>query len=182
MQGSGKGTQAKLLLERKLLKHKYFESGQTLRALKSNDNQIGEHIRNIINTGGLIDDVVIYKLFEIFMHFVWKDEYILSDGFLRTVHQMYYYLHKMHLEWDRDFVGILYDIPRSLAMERLLKRAQEQQRSDDDMTAIRMRLDLYEKNTLPVIQYLEQIGKLVTIDATRDIETIFDETCAALHL
>lgn len=49
-QGSGKGTQAKLLLEKKLLKHRHFESGQILRALKSNNNMIGEHVRETINT------------------------------------------------------------------------------------------------------------------------------------
>ncbi len=179
-QGSGKGTQAKMLLERKLLKHRHFESGQILRALKSNDNMIGEHVRQIINTWGLIDDEVIYKLFEVFMHFIWKDEYILSDGFLRTLNQMYYYLHKMHLEWDRGFVWILYDIPREVALERLLKRAEEQNRGDDTMEAITMRLDLYEKNTLPVIDYLDKIGKLIRVDATQSIDEVFADTCTLL--
>ncbi|PID34575.1 MAG: hypothetical protein CR971_02570 [candidate division SR1 bacterium] len=181
-QGSGKGTQAKMLLERKLLKHKHFESGQILRALKSNDNMIGAHMREIINTGGLIDDEVIYKLFEVFMHFIGRDEYILSDGFLRTLNQMYYYLHKMHLAGDRDFIGIFYDIPREVAMERLLKRAEEQHRGDDTMDAIMMRLNLFEKNTLPVIHYLDKIGKIIRIDASKSVDEIFDNTCGILRL
>ncbi len=181
-QGSGKGTQAKMLLERKLLKHKHFESGQILRALKSNDNMIGAHMREIINTWGLIDDEVIYKLFEVFMHFIWRDEYILSDGFLRTLNQMYYYLHKMHLAGDRDFIGIFYDIPREVAMERLLKRAEEQHRGDDTMDAIMMRLNLFEKNTLPVIHYLDKIGKIIRIDASKSVDEIFDNTCGILRL
>lgn len=181
-QGSGKGTQAKLLLEKNLLKHSHFESWQILRALGSNDNMIWEHIREIINTWGLIKDEIIYKLFEIFMNFIGKDEYILSDWFLRTLNQMYYYLHKMHLAWDRDFVGIFYDIPRDVALERLAKRAEEQGRSDDTLEAITMRLDLYEKNTLPVINYLDSIWKLIRIDATKSIDEIYEDTCNQLWI
>lgn len=181
-QGSGKGTQAKLLLTNILPKHRHFESGQILRALKSNNNMIGEHVRETINTWGLIDDEVIYKLFEVFMHFIWRDEYILSDGFLRTLNQMYYYLHMMHLSWDRDFIGVFYDIPREIALERLLRRAKEQGRSDDTTDAITMRLDLYEKNTLPVITYLDKIGKLFRVDATQSIDEVYQETCHLLEV
>jgi adenylate kinase len=63
----------------------------------------------------------------------------------------------------------------------LTLRAQTENRSDDTPEAIRTRLDNYEKETLPVIEYYRKLGKLLEIDGTPDIETIFADIVSRLE-
>ncbi len=181
IQGAGKGTQAKLLLERKLNCHKSFEPGNIFRGLTSNDNAIGSALKAIMNSGNLIDNTVLYKLFEIFVSLVKTEEYIIGDGFPRTLQQMYYYFNQMDV-LKRDFIWVYYDLPKDIAIERIMKRAQEQGRLDDTPESIAKRLELYEKETFPVIEYMEKMGKIIRIDANQDVESIYNDTCAALGL
>ncbi len=104
---------------------------------------------------------------------------MLCDGFLRNVNQMYYFLHQAATS-KRDFVGIFYDLPQEVAIERVMKRSQEQHRQDDTLETITQRISLYETETLPVIQYLKQVGKLITIDANRGVDEIFEDTRSQL--
>lgn len=65
-------------------------------------------------------------------------------------------------------------LTREQALERILTRAREQNRSDDlKMEVIHQRLDLFEQETLPVIQYFKSLGKLIEIDANQPIEVIY---------
>jgi adenylate kinase family enzyme len=57
----------------------------------------------------------------------------------------------------------------------LLKRAKEQWRKDDTKKSITKRLNTFEKETLPVIEYFEKIDKLITIDADQDVNLIYKD-------
>jgi adenylate kinase family enzyme len=71
--------------------------------------------------------------------------------------QLHYFIAK-ECEMKRDFVGVYFDISRETAVERILKRAKEQNRVDDmDMNTINKRLDTFEKETMPVIKYFDSI-------------------------
>jgi os06g0109600 protein len=48
------------------------------------------------------------------------------------------------------------------------------------MDTINQRLDLFEQETMPVIQYFQSTGKLITIDAQQTVEEIFEQTKSAL--
>lgn len=174
MQGSGKWTQADLFMK-KFNNYQYFEPGNIFRALKSNDNVLWKHISDRMRKWEMLDDKITFGLFDIYMHLLWDDEFMLVDGFLRTLNQMYYYLHKMHLHGDRDFIAIYFDISRDEALKRLVKRAKDQWREDDNIESINKRIDIYEKETIPVINYLERMGKLVRINAEKSIEGIYLE-------
>ncbi len=67
IQGSGKGTQARLLLEHFGEKMKYFEMGGILRALQSNDNAIGNYTADTVNNGLLINPAIPAGLWSVFM-------------------------------------------------------------------------------------------------------------------
>lgn len=59
IQGCGKGTQAQKLLEKYGDQVRYFETGNILRALMSNDNAIGSYLRDLVNSGVLVKDEII---------------------------------------------------------------------------------------------------------------------------
>ena len=60
------------------------------------------------------------------------------------------------------------------------ERAKIEHRKDDTEKSIRTRLDIYEKETKPVIEYLDALGKVVHINAHQSIESIYKETMDTL--
>ena len=179
IQGSGKGTQAQLLLK-EYSRLRYLESGNVFRALSSNDNIIAAYIKDRIRQGKMLDDNLIFDLFNMYYHLLGDDDLILADGFPRTIPQMHYFLSKEY-KHKRDYCAVYFDIPRTVAVQRILERAKIQNRADDlNMDTINQRLDLFEQETMPVIQYFQSTGKLITIDAQQTVEEIFEQTKSAL--
>lgn len=130
--------------------------------------------------GKMLDDHLIFDLFNMYYHLLDEESLMLTDGFPRTIPQMYYFLSK-ECKHKRDYLGIYFEISREQAVERILKRAHEQNRADDlDMTTINQRLDLFEQETMPVISYFKSIGKLITIDALQSIDEIYAQLKDAL--
>ena len=96
--------------------------------------------------------------------------------------QMDYFLANQAMH-DRDYVCVYFDLPRNLAVERIKIRAHLQGREDDlNMETVNKRLDLFEQETMPVIEHLRSRGKLVTIDANQPIEAVFAQVKAELEL
>jgi UMP-CMP kinase len=61
-----------------------------------------------------------------------------------------------------------------------MERAKKEGRSDDNQKAIEKRIFVYETETVPVIDHLEKMGKLIRIDANQPVEKIFQDTMQAL--
>lgn len=171
IQWSGKWTQADLFLK-DFSDYKYLEPGQIFRALSSNKNIISDHIQERMSQWKMLDDSLAFDLFNMYGHLLSKTDYMLTDWFPRSLPQMYYFLSK-ESEYKRDFVWVHFYLSKEKAIERLLKRAQEQWRKDDTTESITRRLDLFEKETLPVIEYFQKIEKLITIDADQPIDLIY---------
>lgn len=178
IQWSWKGTQADLLMK-ELEWYEYFEPGQIFRALKSNNNVLGEHIRGRMDQGKMVDDAITFGAFDIYQHLLQPGEHMLIDGFLRTLDQMYYFLNQEY-KHKRDFIWIHYNLDKEEAIKRLVERSKIEHRVDDTETSIRTRLDIYEKETKPVIEYLDTLGKIIHINAHQSIEDIYKETTIAL--
>lgn len=178
IQGSGKGTQADLLMKT-LTNYQYFEPGNILRALKSNDNVLWNHIKTSMLQGKMVDDGVIFGLFDIYEHFLKHGQNMLIDWFMRSQPQMYYFLTQEYVN-KRGFVWIHYNLSKEKAIERIMSRAAKEWREDDTKEAIERRLAIYEKETKPVIDHLDKMGKMIHIDADQSVEKIFDDTIAAL--
>lgn len=171
IQWSGKWTQANLLLE-DFPDYKYLESGQIFRALSSNKNIISDHIQERMSQWKMLDDSLAFDLFNMYGHLLSKKNKMLLDWFPRSLPQMYYFLSKEN-EHKRNFIWVHFYLSKEKAIERLLKRAKEQWRSDDTIKSITKRLDLFVKETLPVIEYFEKIEKLITIDADQPVDLIY---------
>ncbi|HSV94436.1 MAG TPA: adenylate kinase, partial [Spirochaetia bacterium] len=170
-QGSGKGTQAKLLAEKFHLAH--ISSGDLLRAEAASGSEKGVLIGKVQAAGELVPFETITSLLEPAIEKA-SNGFIL-DGTPRDVRQaeyLDYFLNEKNITIDKV---ILLEIPRDESLKRLQKRAQIEGRADDTLDAINERLNIYEKETLPVIEKYRAKGNLIIIDGTPDIHTIFQD-------
>jgi adenylate kinase len=179
IQWSGKWTQADLLMK-DYPSYKYLEPWQIFRALTSNKNIISDHIVQRMSQWKMLDDNLAFDLFNMYGHLLTKDDCMLTDWFPRSLPQMYYFLSK-EAKYQRDFIWIHFYLSKEKAIERLLQRAKEQWRRDDTRESIIKRLELFEKETLPVIKYFEQIGKLIVINAYQPANMVYKDFLRQLN-
>jgi len=171
IQGCGKGTQAKRLLQ-DLPNHLYFEMGQTLRSLMSSDNMIGNYIKDTVNNGKMIDNFITHDLIHTGLKIVEKNnKQLIVDGFPRLAEQAEFFSKKME-HMNRDFLVIHLELSKDQALDRMKKRAELEGRKDDTPEAMEQRIDIFMNETLNVIKHFDDLGKVITIDANGSIEEI----------
>jgi adenylate kinase len=175
-QGSGKGTQAKMLVEHFLGQYRYFESGAILRALESNDNAIGSYVKVLMDQGKLLHDALVVALFDAFYVTMKDSQRMIVDGFPRDIPQMHSFLDRMY-RYNRQIIGIWIDVPKEVAVERAMQRG----RPDDTQASVENRINTYYEQTMPIIDYIQHFGKLVKIDGTQPVEKVFADVLQALR-
>ena len=82
----------------------------------------------------------------------------------------------------RDYVVVNFKLSREKAFERMVKRAEIEARKDDTPDVMNRRIDLFEQNTIPVLEFFEQQGKLITVNADDTIENVFNDLKSKLGL
>lgn len=203
-QGSGKGTQCVRLSRHFVVPH--ISTGDMLRAAIREGTELGRMAKEITSRGGLVgDDIMIGLVRErLDLDDARSRGYIL-DGFPRTVAQA---VALDEITSQRPLhMAIDLDVPRSLVLSRLTARrvcrdcgANYQssgtdpkpwvcencggdvvQREDDTPAAINIRLDLYETQTQPLIDYYGESGRLVPVDGVGTPEEVFDRLTVAIQ-
>jgi adenylate kinase len=175
-QGSGKGTQAKLLAEKFNIKH--ISTGELLREAAQKPTPKGKIIKSLLTKGTLIPFETTLELLEPVLK-VATQGFIL-DGMPRDLRQA------EHLDWFlkqvKQSIGkvIYITLSEESTFTRLQKRAGIEGRSDDTEEAIKKRLEIYKKETVPVIDFYKKQGNLVEIDGEPDIETIHQSILSKL--
>jgi adenylate kinase len=103
------------------------------------------------------------------------------DGFPRTMAQAEA-LEEMLREIGRE-LGVVFELQLDDAVgrERMLKRAAEEGREDDTPEVIDRRLELYHRETAPLIEYYRTRGNLIGIHGDRPIDAVFAEIQEALE-
>lgn len=180
-QGSGKGTQAKLLSTDYDLVH--ISIGDIFRWHTSQHTKLAARIQRILNSGNLVPDEVVEEVLRKRLEeHDWNYGFIL-DGFPRTRHQAEY----LFENWNLD-KAIFLDVPDEVVVERVMHRARTGEgsgftkRADDNMDALRQRLADYHSKTAPLIELYEKRRMLVRVDGTRTIDAIYDEIRTKLKL
>jgi adenylate kinase len=180
-QGSGKGTQAKLISAQYGIPH--VATGDMLREAIAEGTELGRQVEPILERGDLVpDDLMIALIRERITRDDTAEGFVL-DGFPRTIAQSEA-LDAMLRELGRALT-IVFELQLSDedAVARLLRRAQLEGRADDTPEAIRNRLERYHRETEPVIEHYRATGNLVGIHADRSIPEVFAEIRQALdHL
>jgi adenylate kinase len=178
-QGSGKGTQAQRIAASYGLAH--IATGDMLRQAMAAQTEFGRRVKPLYDAGQLVpDDLMIGLIRERLQQDHVEDGFIL-DGFPRTMAQADA-LDAMLREIDKPITAVLQlDVPDDVCVDRLSKRAREEGRVDDTPDAIRTRLDLYHRETEPVIEHYRAQGNLIVIHGDRAVNDVFDEIQQALE-
>jgi len=174
VQWCGKWTQANLFLQNNP-NFKYFEAGNIFRALSSNKNIFSDYVSSRIQAWLLVEDKLVFWLFDCGTDLLNDEEFVLFDGFPRNLDQKEYFTQQRKNKW-RDFVCVNFNLSREKAIERIKKRAIEQWRMDDaNEDTINKRLETFYSETMPVIEAFESEWKVITINADQWIEEIYND-------
>ena len=162
--GAGKGTQAELLCQTNSYSH--LSTGELLRKEIEMKSILGRQVKDIMNRGELVSDELVLKIVR--QNLDKNNKGWILDGYPRNLSQANS-LNKVLNEINQPLEMVFYlDIPEEVLIKRLLLRG----RKDDTEETIRTRVDIYKKNTEPLIQYFKDLSLLEYIDADRDLKTI----------
>jgi adenylate kinase len=177
-QGAGKGTQAKRIASDYDIPH--ISTGDMFREAIAAGTPLGQRVEPILARGDLVpDDLTVAMIRDRLGEDDARDGFVL-DGFPRNLAQAEA-LDAMLAEIDRGLDAILFfDLPDDVGVERMLKRARDENRPDDTPEVIRRRLQIYHDETEPVVEHYRATGKLVPLHAGRSIEEVYREIQQAL--
>jgi len=165
IQGSGKGTQAKILAEK--YGFSIFETGAELRAIRAGDSELGRTVREIIDRGDLVPNTIVMEIVAHFLMNVSAETRVLFDGLPRSLEQKGTFDALLQSK-NREVRVIFLTVPRDEAIARMLERG----RADDTQEVIERRLQNYETETLPVIEAYEQEGRMTQVNGFQPIEAV----------
>ena len=175
--GSGKGTQGEALARRLGVRH--VASGELLRAQVAQGSELGLEVADCLARGDLVpDDVVLSIVGTAVAEAAEAGGYIL-DGYPRTRAQAER-AHELARERGIGADAAVYlALDDDVARRRLGARAGG--RVDDaDASVIDHRLDVFHDNMRPILDFYEELGILVTVDAAQPVDAVTDEILAAL--
>lgn len=201
-QGAGKGTQCAALSSQYEIPH--VSTGDILRAAVREGTELGLKVKAVMDAGDLVSDDLVVALVQ--ERFAQSDAArgALLDGFPRTLAQAQA-LDAM-LGDEKVSICVNLDVPTSLVVDRLSKRrvCQEcgaifraddpagvsgtcekcggdlMQRADDQPEAITTRLEAYERDTAPLLDYYRERNLLETVNGDQSVEAVGADVSAAL--
>jgi adenylate kinase len=138
-------------------------------------------VKAIMDAGTLVpDEVTIAMIAERLAEPDAQDGFVL-DGFPRNLAQADA-LDEMLGGIGRSLDAILFfDVPDEVGLERALKRAELENRSDDTPDVIAKRLETYHRETEPIVEHYRATGKLVPLHAGRTVEEVWREISESLQ-
>jgi adenylate kinase len=179
-QGAGKGTQAARISSDFEIPH--ISTGDMFREAIAAETPLGWKVRPILESGQLVpDEITVALIRERLAQPDASDGFVL-DGFPRNLAQAEA-LDEMLTEIGRSLDAILFfNVPDEVGMQRALQRAEEQGRTDDTPEVIAKRLEIYHRETEPIVEHYRVTGKLIPIRADRSIEEVAGEISDALQV
>ena len=175
--GAGKGTQAALIQAEFNIPH--LSTGEIFRAAIKNETPIGLKAKSFIDNGELVPDEVVVEIVAEALEDSKYDSGCIFDGFPRTVFQsesLDALLEKKGVPACKVLALI---VPEEELISRVLSRGQG--RTDDTEEGMKNRLQVYRKETAPVLSYYKAKDKVKEINGTGTIEEIFSRIKEALN-
>jgi len=178
-QGSGKGTQAKRIAAEYGIPH--IATGDILREAIARETPLGLQVKPILDRGELVSDELMTEIIRERLDEPDARDGFILDGFPRTTAQADA-LDAMLREIARELTIVFaLQVSDGICVERLTKRAAEEGRADDTPEVIRTRLELYHRETEPLIEHYRAQGIVVTIHADATVNEVFAEIQQALE-
>jgi adenylate kinase len=169
--GSGKGTQSEKIIEKYKLVH--ISTGDLLREEVASQTDLGIQAKAIMDKGELVSDEIVIGMIRKKVEENKSGAGFIFDGFPRTVEQARELRNVLTDVHEEVTVMISLEVPRDELVKRLMKRGKETGRSDDNMETINNRIDVYNKQTLPVAYYYEKMRKHEKVEGVGSIDKIF---------
>jgi adenylate kinase len=177
--GSGKGTQAELIAP--ILGVPHVSTGELLRAEADAMTPLGAQVAPLLAAGELVPDELIERVLEQRLRAPDAAPGALLDGYPRTVAQARAFDDLLAETGRRVEFVLRLDVEEKTLIDRLLRRAREQHRSDDNPESIAERLAEYHQLTEPVIDYYRGEGVPVfEMDGNGAVEQVHVEIIRAL--
>jgi len=198
--GAGKGTQARLLQERRSIPQ--ISTGDMFREMKTLDTPLAKEVQAIMASGKLVSDDVTYRIVRERTSREDRSGTFLLDGYPRTAVQAEQ-LEELATEQGKEIQAIEVDVARDELLKRLTGRrscpacgeiyniyskppkiegfcddhpdAKLDHRADDSEEKVKVRLETYDELTKPLLDYYERSGRLKKVDGTGEIEDIYAE-------
>jgi adenylate kinase len=144
--------------------------------------ELGREVAAIMARGELVPDEITIRMIQARLAEPDAAQGFILDGFPRNLGQAEG-LDRMLGGIGRGLDAILFfDVPDEVGLERMQRRAVEENRADDNPAAMRKRLAIYHADTVPVVEHYRATGKLVPLHAGRSVEEVSNEIQKALDL
>lgn len=203
--GAGKGTQAKSISEAYKIPH--ISTGDIFRKNISEKTPLGVEAKGYMDRGQLVPDELTIDLVNDRLQKEDCKNGFLLDGFPRTVKQAEALDNFLKKNGNSIDAALLIDVPFSFILERMTGRrvcndcgasyhiknnppkvegkcdlcgGSLIQRKDDCAETVNERLDVYKKQTQPLVEYYNNSNILKTVDGARNIDQVFDDICSLL--
>lgn len=177
-QGSGKGTQGVRIAE--TFGIPVVSTGDIFRANIKGGTELGQQVTAILDRGDLVPDELTSEIVRDRLSQDDAANGFLLDGYPRNTAQVAHLEEFLSARGESLDAVLLLDVPREESISRLSLRAIEQGRSDDTEDAIAHRLDIYERETAPIIDVYSEKGIVDRIDGTGTLDEVTDRIIAAL--
>lgn len=166
IQGSGKGTQAKLIAKK--FKLKRITVGEILRKEIKKKTEQGKILAKYMNKGLMAPNQIVNK---IIIKNTPKDKFIV-DGFPRDERQLYV-ADKLNFE-----KVILLTLPKKEVQKRIRERLKVEKRADDEKKALDTRLKLFYEHSPKIIKHFKD--KIIKVNGNQTIKKVFSDIEKAL--
>lgn len=203
-QGSGKGTQAELLAKKYRLDH--FDAGRALRQVAALQSPLGQEVHEIIIVKKeLVPSRILEMVLQVRISGLPREQGIVFDGVPRNIAQAKYFL-KILQEFGRKIDRVIFvDISKEESIKRIGKRFSCErckepivlekekknlacpkcggklvQRADDTEEGVKKRLEVYSRETMPVIEFFEKMNLVSRIDGEQEAQKVFEDIVKAL--
>ena len=176
--GSGKGTQAARLKE--YLQVPHISTGDLLRAEVAAGTPLGVQAKEVMARGDFVSNEILLGMLEDRLARPDTASGFILDGYPRNLAQadaLGSLLDRIGQPMD---YGVQLEVPTELLVERIAGRAAAEGRSDDTPEVVRNRLQKYNKETAPVIDYYRQHGQLTVVNGVGSLDEVFSRLIEAL--
>ena len=166
--GAGKGTHSELLAKRFGIAH--ISSGDLLRQHVRDRTPLGLKVKSYVDKGDLVPDSVVMDMLR--KPVVAAASGYVLDGFPRTVDQAKASYDVVRALGAEVQAAIHLDVPREELIGRLLARGRG---SEDTQSVIEHRLQVYQENTLPLLEYYAGREWMFTVNGDRPTDTVHED-------
>jgi adenylate kinase len=175
---AGKGTQAKRLVETRGMVQ--LSTGDMLRAARASGSELGDMVAGIMDRGELVTDEIVIALIEERLPEAETSGGAIFDGFPRTIAQAQA-LDAMLKGRGKEIDKVLrLKVDDAALIKRIEGRFATEGRADDNPESFKVRLNAYNTQTAPLIEYYEAQGKVTALDGMATIDEVAAQIDRAL--